>query len=194
MKLIANKPCSFGGQQFYIGGEIPAELVADAKMQERLGVITIVNDDVGVLGGQLDTLFTQEQVDKMIAEAVAESKINVPLGELAAVEIETGAYEGKIIISVKGPSEGENEMITAVPVSPEEIQQVFFIMQLSAEEGVNAISEVQSENVLILIHAVDSRKTVKAAARQRANKLFPEKDEADGGNEETGAREEGVDT
>ena len=42
MKLIAKKPCSFGGQQFYIGNEITTNLVADAKRQEKLGVITIV--------------------------------------------------------------------------------------------------------------------------------------------------------
>ena len=39
MRLIANKPCSFGGQQFYIGDEVPVNLVADAKMQEKYGVI-----------------------------------------------------------------------------------------------------------------------------------------------------------
>ena len=36
MRLIANKPCSFGGRQFYIGDEIPANLVADAKTQEKM--------------------------------------------------------------------------------------------------------------------------------------------------------------
>ena len=44
MKLIAKKPCSFGGQRFYIGDEIPAELVAEPKAQEKLGVIAIANN------------------------------------------------------------------------------------------------------------------------------------------------------
>ena len=47
MRLIANKPCSFGGRQFYIGDEIPAELVADARAQEKMGVIAIANDAEG---------------------------------------------------------------------------------------------------------------------------------------------------
>ena len=52
MKLIAKKPCSFGSRQFYIGNEIPENLVADAKRQEKMGVITIVNENIGVSGGQ----------------------------------------------------------------------------------------------------------------------------------------------
>lgn len=44
MKLIAQKPCSFGGRKFYIGDEIPAELVMDPKLQEKRGLLTIVND------------------------------------------------------------------------------------------------------------------------------------------------------
>lgn len=48
MKLIAKKPCSFGGKKFYIGNEIPAELVTDAKAQEKWGVLAIVADDAGI--------------------------------------------------------------------------------------------------------------------------------------------------
>lgn len=39
MKLIAKKPCSFGGKQFFIGDEIPAEIVLDPKVQEKRGVL-----------------------------------------------------------------------------------------------------------------------------------------------------------
>ena len=38
MKLIAKIPCSFGGKQFFIGDEIPAEVVLDPKAQEKRGV------------------------------------------------------------------------------------------------------------------------------------------------------------
>lgn len=43
--LIAKKPCSFGGQQFFIGDEIPASYVLDPKTQEAMGVIVIVGGD-----------------------------------------------------------------------------------------------------------------------------------------------------
>lgn len=44
MKLIALKPCSFGGKKFYIGDEIPAEFVLDPQVQEKRGVLAIVPD------------------------------------------------------------------------------------------------------------------------------------------------------
>lgn len=41
MRLIAIKPCSFNGQTFYIGDEIPSEFVINPRAQEKLGVIAI---------------------------------------------------------------------------------------------------------------------------------------------------------
>lgn len=45
MKLIAKKPCSFGGERFYIGDEIPVELVQEPKTQEKYGNLAIVEGD-----------------------------------------------------------------------------------------------------------------------------------------------------
>ena len=45
MKLIAKKPCSFGGEKFYIGDEIPVDLVQEPKTQEKYGNLTIVEGD-----------------------------------------------------------------------------------------------------------------------------------------------------
>lgn len=176
MRLIANKPCSFGGQQFYIGDEVPVNLVADAKMQEKYGVITIASGDMGVSTGQSVPLFTQKQVEKMIAEAVeeAEKKREDQMAELQgyAAELEEtrpGTYAGAVQITVKGASDGQ---FTAIPAKPEEIQQVFSIMQMNAEEGAKVIADITSENVLILLHAADSRRTIKNAAKEQADKLF----------------------
>ena len=45
MKLIAKKPCSFGGKRFYIGDEIPLDLVQEPRTQEKFGLLTIVSTD-----------------------------------------------------------------------------------------------------------------------------------------------------
>ena len=45
MKLIAKKPCSFGGERFYISDEIPVELVQEPKTQEKYGILAIVEGD-----------------------------------------------------------------------------------------------------------------------------------------------------
>ncbi len=212
MRLIANKPCSFGGKKFYIGNEIPENLVADARLQEKMGVITIVNDNMGVSGGQSGTLFTQEQVDKMLAEAIEEA-VNNTITEMKQKQkelqevLQQSAAERKevdseilmetVIIDIVIDSDGENEQHMTVWAKSEEIQQVFSIMQLNADEGAKAIADVKSENVLILLHAADSRKTVKNAAKEQADKLFSIKaasSESISSNEATGTNTEGVDT
>lgn len=47
MRLIAKKPCSYGGKKFFIGDEIPAELVVNIEREEKLGVISAANDEAG---------------------------------------------------------------------------------------------------------------------------------------------------
>lgn len=207
MRLIANKPCSFGGRQFYIGDEIPANLVADARAQEKMGVITVANDTERVPAGEPGTFFTQEQVEKMVAEAVDEAVNNTvlemeqkqkELQEAVGVLQEEGFLsEGTVIISVKGGSDGDSEQQTAVPATPEEIQQVFSIMQMNATDGAEAIAGVKSENVLILLHAADTRKTIKDAAKKQADNIFSTSDspnESVGDNTTTGTNTEGADT
>ena len=52
MRLIARKPCSFGGRKFFIGQEIPAGLVLDAAVQERMGVLTVLSEPDSRTGGK----------------------------------------------------------------------------------------------------------------------------------------------
>jgi len=39
MKLIAKKPCSFGGKKFFIGDEVPSNLVVNAAQQTAWGIL-----------------------------------------------------------------------------------------------------------------------------------------------------------
>ena len=55
-------------------------------------------------------------------------------------EIKAGVYKDTVQIAVKAESDGENEQITVIPATPEEIQQVFSIMQINVDEGVKAIT------------------------------------------------------
>ncbi len=207
MRLIAKKPCRFGGRQFYIGDEIPTDLVADARAQEKMGTITVVDDVEGVSAGESGTFYTQEQLEKMVAKAVDEAVNNTvlemeqkqkELQEAAGVlQAEGLLYEVTVVIPVKGGADGDNEQQTAVPATPEEIQQVFSIMQMNATDGAEAIAGVKSENVLILLHAADIRKTIKDAAKKQADNIFSTSDsqnESVGGNATTGTNTEGADT
>lgn len=163
MKLIAKRPCCFGGRKFYIGDEVPAEMVLDPASQEKLGVLSVLKDREGE--GPAGT-FTREQVDGMVAEAVTGLAMT---DAFAGGEITPA--EPCVDIMIREDPAG------AVHAAPEEIRQVFAIMQANADEGVRMIAEVTDENILILLHVADSRKTIKNAARERAERLFPAREE-----------------
>lgn len=193
MKLIARKPCNFGGQQFFIGSEIPENLVADVNVQEKLGVITVIQYG-RTLVKQAGVLFSQEEVNEMIADAVAEAEQQYTDKIAKLEETEGSTFTRTVTITLKSD---RNEQNIDIMATPEEIQQSFAILQMNAEEGVKAIADVKRENVLIIVHAIDSRKTVKEAARKQADNLFStdgDKNEISNGKQSTSINTEGSDT
>ena len=219
MRLIAKKPCSYGGKKFFIGDEIPAELVVNIEREEKLGVISAANDEAGVpeQSGALysqeqvdkmiadavanaDKGFTQEQVDKMIADAVAnadkgftqeqvDEMIQSAVAELKPFDSDNAGFT----VTVKG--EGGN--VTAVSCSAEDVQSVVDVLQMNAEDGAKAVASVKSDSVLILLHALDTRATVKKAAQKQHDTLFSAEgnsNESAGGNATTDSNTEGADT
>lgn len=179
MKLIAKKRCRYGGRKFFAGDEIPADIVLNVEREEKLGVISIANDEAGV-PEQSGALYSQEQVDKMMADAVA---------ELKPFDSDNAGFT----VTVKG--EGDN--VTAVSCSAEDIQSVVDVLQMNADDGAKAIANVQSDSVLILLHVLDTRATVKKAAQKQHDTLFSadgNSNESVGGNATTDSITEGADT
>lgn len=179
MKLIAKKRCSYGGRKFFAGDEIPADIVLNVEREEKLGVISIANDEAGV-PEQSGALYSQEQVDKMMADAVA---------ELKPFDSDNAGFT----VTVKG--EGGN--VTAVSCSAEDIQSVVDVLQMNADDGAKAVASVQSDSVLILLHVLDTRATVKKAAQKQHDTLFSAEgnsNESTGGNATTDSNTEGADT
>ena len=124
--------------------------------------------------------YTQEQVDEMIQSAVAEIK-----------PFESDDYG--FTITVKG--EGDN--VTAVSCSTEDVQAVVDVLQMNADDGAKAVANVKSDSVLILLHALDTRATVKKAAQKQHDTLFSadgNSNESVGGNASTDGTTEGADT
>lgn len=199
MRLIAKKPCSYGGKKFFIGDEIPAELVVNIEREEKLGVISAVNDEAGV-PEQSGALYSQEQVDEMIADAVAnagkgftqeqvDEMIQSAVAELEPFDSDNAGFT----VTVKG--KGDN--VTAVSCSAEDIQSVVDVLQMNADDGAKAVTSVQSDSVLILLHALDTRATVKKAAQKQHDTLFSAEgnsNESAGGNATTDSNTEGADT
>lgn len=194
-----------GSKEFKIGSPIPVGVVTLYTPEE---VDSIVADAISKATEEMDIWHKESK--KVISEMEEEKegllqKIAVMEKEeaelqQAVAEVQVAgfsSFEGAVQIPVKGESDGENEQVMVIPASPEEIQEFFSIVQLNAEEGARAIADVKSENVLILLHAADSRKTIKNAAKERADNLFSSKEdlnESTGGNEPTDTSAKGVDT
>lgn len=148
MRLVALKPCTFGGKKFKIGEEVPAELVANPKLQAKRNVLSISDGEV------------------------------IPVEELQEYTAEVGQVKFCINIHTK---EGE----LPVEATNEELQLVFDVLQENTDDAKKTISEIKSENALILLDVVDSRKTVKTAIKERVDALFSEDAESgeNGGGE-----------
>ncbi|WP_147415641.1 hypothetical protein [Roseburia sp. 1XD42-69] len=194
-----------GGKEYKIGSPTKEGAAALYTPEE---VDKIVADAISKATEEMEA--RQEESKKVISEMEQEKaglqqtvvEMEREREELrqAAAEIQVpgfSSFDGIIQIPVKGESDGENGQVTVIPASPEELQEFFSIVQLNAEEGAKAIAEVKSENVLILLHAADSRKTIKNAAKEQAGKLFQTQGDlkaSTGGNEPAGTDTKGDDT
>ena len=138
MKLIAQKPCSFGGHKFVIGDEIPVELVANPNAQEKMGVLAI---SVGA-----DIAHTELQ--KATAQVVGEIKFEIP--------IHTEAEDIVLVVT--------NEELTVFT----DIRQIGVRATEDKQKISEMIQKIESEDLLILLDALDGRKHVKEEAQARA--------------------------
>ncbi len=129
--LIAKKPCNFSGKNFWIGEQIPDELVLNPESQEKMGILAIVG--------------------KVEEDIIENDNIVAQVGEVFfEIPIANGSENMKINMSEKN------------------IVQAVLIMQMKASDAEKAIQEVEDENVLIFLNALDARKSVKDAAKKKA--------------------------
>ncbi|MCI8426885.1 MAG: hypothetical protein HFJ03_05005 [Lachnospira sp.] len=180
MQYLCLKQLTVGKTTYHLGDTIPDDVILPARSEKliRSGYISKLDEETEYSKNE-SGLFTQEQVDKMIAEAVTpikqkEEELQQVVADLNKCKLTEN--DGMIPISIKKEADGENGQITIILVTPDEIQQVFSIMQQNADEGSKAITTITSENVLILLHATDSRKTIKEAAKKQADNLFSSND------------------
>lgn len=103
-----------------------------------------------------------------IAEVTGAAEL--PVAEL--VQVETGE-EVTFSVPVIQEVDGDTAQVMSVPLTEGDVQHIFSIMQMNAEEAAKAVKDVTSENVLIVLHAADSRNTVKKAAKSQAEALEP---------------------
>ncbi len=180
MQYLCLKQLTVGKTTYHLGDTIPDDVILPERSAKliRNGYLSKFDEETQYSKNE-SGLFTQEQVDKMIAEAIVsmkqkEEELQQVVADLKKCKLTEN--DGTISVSIKKESDEEKEQIAIILVTPDEIQQVFSIMQQNADEGSKAIAAIQSENVLILLHAADSRKTIKEAAKKQVDNLFSSND------------------
>lgn len=131
--------------------------------------------------------------EEIPVEEVINPKLQEERGVLSIVKDEQGvvleaADSGKVMVPVIRDGEGDVADVLNIPLTEGEVQHVFAIMQMTADKAAEAMEDVNSEEVLIVLHAADSRSGVKKAAKKRAEQLSstePDQNESVGGNETT---------
>lgn len=155
MILIAQKPCSFGGKKFYVGDIIPDDLVINPENQAKMGVITIYKGDV-------------IPKDEMRKDEGGARELIIPLR----------SFQNEAEVTI--PIVAENG-IQGLSVARESLLEAIRIMQMDVKDAEKVIENVEDENVLIILHACDSRKGIKNASEKRALTIaHPDDDETNG--------------
>lgn len=159
MELIAQKPCSFGGRNFFVGEIIPEGMVLDPKAQEKMGVLVIASADGA------EPVYGLEEIVTQVANVKFEIKIHAKEGDLS------------------------------VQVTNEELSVFTDILQTGTGKAEDKqklsemIHKVGSEDLLILIDALDGRKYVKELALEKAQQLTEEPAEEEEQIEDVGGDE-----
>ena len=142
MRLIAQIPCTFAGKKYLIGEEIPADVVENPEAQAKRGVLAVMNDGEGA------------------APSADMNNIGSQVGEV------------KFIIPIHLPDQDYD-----VSVTEAELTVFTDVLQMGVKTTdekakiAEIVSTVESEDLLILMDAVDGRKVVKDAVKERVDAL-----------------------
>lgn len=131
--------------------------------------------------------------------ALIRTKSIAHINERPAEAQETPQNDANDFGGVNLPIQTENGVLE-LPASGEDIVKAVELLQMNADDAIQAIKEIESDSVLIIMDACDSRKTVKAAAKARAKELNAaantedddDQDDQDGQNDPDGANGTGT--
>ena len=135
--------------------------------------------------------FRSAGVDYIIDDKVDVSKLNeAQIANLVQKKLIVKTGEDETVLPgtpvaelVTIPVDAEDGTIE-VSMTPEQLLVVIAILQLTAEKAAEAVNELTEDSQLVLIHRLDTRKTVKTAAQNRAEALAKAAEEAQKAAEE----------
>lgn len=172
------KALVLGGIGYTAGSNIPAEAVLPGRVRTlvKQGYISPATDEpapVPAPEGHAETVAElQQRIAQLQSDAdAAQAELQRVISERDELRERLASPEDhidpvKIIIPLT-----RDGGVLEVPADPESIVTFVQSLQLTAEESAKAIETMTDDTALILIHALDGRKTVKAAAQARAAAL-----------------------
>lgn len=171
------KALVLGGIGYTAGSNIPAEAVLPGRVRALIkqGYISPADSQTADVAPELPgeaVAELQQQVTQLQAAAdFAQAELQQVTDERDSLreqlaEAEAHTAPERIIIPIT-----KDGGVLEVPAAPESVVTAACNLQLTAEDSIKAIETMTDETALILIHALDSRKTVKAAAQARAEAL-----------------------
>lgn len=175
------KALTLGGVGYTAGSNIPAEAVLPGRVRALIkqGYISPATPEAAAVPPEETpdeaTTELQRQIDQL------QTVVDATRTELQQVTNERDELLEKLATSSVSPQTGDPVAIVIpltrddgtleVPAAPKSIVAAVCSLQLTAEESIREIGAMTDETALILIHALDSRKTVKSAAQARAEEL-----------------------
>lgn len=185
------KALTLGGVGYTAGDNIPAEAVLPGRVralikQGYISPMTAEAASVPPPEAQTEAIAELQQQSTQLQAALdeAQAELHQVTGERDSLrerlaEAETHTTSERIIIPLT-----KDGGVLEVPAAPESVVAAVCNLQLTAEDGIKVIEAMTDKTALILIHALDSRKTVKAAAQARAAALESQTDGTPSGGKE----------
>ena len=150
MNYYANKPCKFAGKEYLIGDIIPVEALVPSRI-EALKSAGIITELP-----ETQVLINGEEIQPQIGIV----KFELPI-------IHTGLNGG----------------VEDILFDNEELKNIFMYLQMTASDAVKIIESMEEpekvRNILVAVEALDSRKTVKEAAKKKLEALSSCEEETD---------------
>jgi len=165
---ICKKACVLGGVAYSEGDAIPADAVLPSREK------VLIKQGLIVPAVNVDVLLEE---NKFLRAKVAE------LQKTAGEATESPRNDEKEQRGIIIPITAKGGLIE-LEMKPEDIIKAIATLQLNAEEAAKAVGEIDKEEILILIDALNYRKTVKTAILERVAQLETGGEEEQGDNEE----------
>ncbi|MDD3229162.1 MAG: hypothetical protein PHE09_08075 [Oscillospiraceae bacterium] len=176
---ICTKTCNIGGVAYSKGDAIPFESVLPSR--ERA---LIKQGYIASSGAAADAKATPDGTDSMSAYvAELEANTKAMIDEMTSMSAHIARLEAAATTPPGTPTEGDQETsaivvpittkegVLELSLAPEDVITAITTLQLNADDAAKAVGTIENEETLILIDALDARKTVKTAITEKVKAM-----------------------